>query len=63
MGLTAELGEDEESADVVADALRAAAKAAEQGEPWSAVEALWRSPVLDGVFRKVRQHNSVPLRH
>lgn len=53
--LTTELGEGEESGDAVADALSAAAKAAEHGHAWVAVEALWGSPVLDGVVRRVRQ--------
>lgn len=55
VGLTAELSEGEESDGLVADALGAAAKAAEQGDAWGAVEALWKSPVLDGVVRRLRQ--------
>lgn len=55
VGLTTELSEGEESADPVADALLAAAEAAEQGDAWGAVKALWQSPVLDGLFRRVRQ--------
>jgi DNA-directed RNA polymerase specialized sigma24 family protein len=51
---TTGLGGDGESVDAVTNALRAAAEAAEKGEAWVAVEALWRSPVLDGVVRRVR---------
>jgi DNA-directed RNA polymerase specialized sigma24 family protein len=51
--LTTRVSGDEESTDAIADALRAAGEAVEKGEPWAAVEALWRSPVLDGVIRRV----------
>ena len=55
VALTTELSEGDEFADPVADALRVAAEAAKQGDAWTAIEALWRSPVLDGVVRRVRQ--------
>lgn len=58
MALVDELGEGRQSADAssaaVSDSLRVAAEAVEEGDPWRAVEALWRSPVLDGVVRRIR---------
>ncbi|HZT67406.1 MAG TPA: hypothetical protein VFA11_16575 [Acidimicrobiales bacterium] len=45
----------QEGSALVGDALRAAAEAVAAGDAWGAVEALWASPVLDGMVRRVRQ--------
>jgi DNA-directed RNA polymerase specialized sigma24 family protein len=41
--------------DGVREAVAGAAEAAATGDAWGAVEALWRSPVLDGVVQRIRQ--------
>jgi DNA-directed RNA polymerase specialized sigma24 family protein len=53
--LSTELDDGKESNDAVAFALRAAAEAAATANAWMAVDVLWRSPVLDGVIRRIQR--------
>jgi hypothetical protein len=40
----------------IQEAVATAREAVEAGDAWRAVEALWASPVLDGVVRRVWRH-------